>query len=220
MVGAGRPLAELPGTSGLETDAQRVTLVPDLIEDSGALSHDGYSQAPDGDSQAPLCLASCCSQAPDGDSQEPRPPAQTAAAVGIAEFIEQTRNLSSISASSDTTFTSPPAPRRPPRSRSRSRDPGLRQVRGVCNTPDHEQRYIMFDCRLGGLLRQMGSSQIRNLLQKAMHHHSRGLQGQFAETVFRTSASQSTVCWHLDPQPGRPRGAVALVSAEESVCGT
>ena len=122
------------------------------------------------------------------------------------QFADITRGLSSLSASSATLLRTA-APRE-----ERSRSP---------HRNDGGQRYIMFDCRVVELLRQMRNSECRNVLTRALHNQAHGVHGRFGLTDLQLDdVAHTRFHWHLEPMPAaEPRNCVALVSAQDSVAG-
>ena len=147
------------------------------------------------------------------------------------EFEELTRNISSHTADSTTTFRlfpvddvearaalAPPMPpgamtlAAPARQRSRSRAPRA-QTHGWCATPEPEAKYVLVDTSLLKLLRQMTNAQVRNLLTAALHRHGNGFTGQFAQTNLRIDEGSTTIFWRLEAAAGSPRRRVSTLEA-------
>ena len=140
--------------------------------------------------------------AADDSAQPPRPVQE----LTWGQFADITRGLSSLSASSATLLRTA-APRE-----ERSRSP---------HRNDGGQRYIMFDCRVVELLRQMRNSECRNVLMRALHNQAHGVHGRFGLTDLQLDdVAHTRFHWHLEPMPAaEPRNCVALVSAQDSVAG-
>ena len=144
-----------------------------------------------------------------------QPPPRHVQELTSTQFTAITRGLSSLAASSTTILRTAA-----PLDEGRSRSPHRRRVDDGSTTADDGdvgQRYIMFDCRVVELLRQMTSSEIRNMMTRALHNQANDRHGEFALTDFALGDEAHTrIFWQLSPVPaGVPKNRVALVSARD-----
>ena len=128
------------------------------------------------------------------------------------EFEELTRNISSHTADSTTTFwlfpvddvearaaLAPPMP------------PGAMTL--AAPAPESEAKYVLVDTSLIKLLRQMTDAQVRNLLTAALHRHDNGFTGRFAQTDLQIDEGRTTIFWRLEAVAGSPRRRVSTLEA-------
>ena len=84
------------------------------------------------------------------------------------------------------------------------------------STPAAGSQYVMFNCDDIDILRQIRSTQCRNILTTAMHCQRNGSHGHFATTEFTIdvdgTAAEASVAWQLFPiQPLTRVGGVSAV---------
>ena len=173
-------------------------VLADSGRDDGDTATDTDNTATDGRRQAALAAARTLPPPVPADDTQPAavddPYSAHPTQLTLQQFKDATHDKSSLWASSTTSLQRPAS----------------------SSTPAAGSQYVMFNCDDIDILRQIRSTQCRNILTTAMHCQRNGSHGHFATTEFTTdvdgTAAEASVAWQLFPiQPLTRVGGVSAV---------